>query len=130
MEMLPEPTVYIKKPNQVLVPQVTATGTGSAALEEPKVKKRDQELVPPETPAEVPSVAVEKERPLVPQFALIDSHKEGRFYPTEQKAMEEAKILVAHSGGGLTIYKLSPWRNLYAKTSIRIEPAQKRKRKV
>ena len=52
MEMLPEPTVYIKKPNQVLVPQVTATGTGSAALEEPRLKKRDQEQVPKENPME------------------------------------------------------------------------------
>jgi len=141
VEPLPEATVYIKKPNQVLVPQVPVTGTGSAAWDGLAIKKRDLELVAPEqAPVLLPAsecpyvdaspfVAAEKERPLEPQFAIIVSDHEARLYPTEQRAMEEATALVAPGGGGLTIYKLTPWRIIRLETKTRIEPAQKRKRK-
>ena len=163
VEPLPPAKVYIKKPDQVLVPQVTATGTGSAALEEPKVKKRDQELVPPERPSVSVSDVPPPMKPAaeldtepqptsetiipasdttpavveldgswhgIPLFCIFlsENHEPQMFYKKED-AIACAMRLIA-TEFSVTICKIAPWRKVETMCKIRIEPAQKRKRKV
>ena len=133
VEPLPPAKVYIKKPDQELVPpEKPNAAPESQCVQVPALNPEPQ---PTSETTTAPMGAILLVMPVikhpdVPQFAILSHEGAWLHFATEQEAREKARNLAVLPGAGkVVIYKLTPWRIVREETKTRIEPALKRKRK-